>query len=182
MSRERPGMLEIFLRTLRTCRGSLKSAATLYVVRLLSGQKQEDRIVFEIHQNLMGRRKSNGGSFDASVPSAENASKVSHFLPSFRAPAGLSVAVRPLCSQRSPKKNTRRSLSGNVEGEKKKRRKHSRKDITSYVSVDGGRLKYQRPAAEENTWTRRKAIREESFWNPAERTPLVGRINHDPRE
>lgn len=76
-------------------------------------------------------KKNNGSSSDATVASAENVSKVSHFLPSFRfLIAGLSVAIRPLCSQVSSKKNTRGS---SLENDGKK---HSRKDITSYISVD----------------------------------------------
>lgn len=132
---------------------------------------QEDRMVFEIHQNLMGRGKSNGRSIDASLPSVENASKVSHFLPSFRSPVGLSVAIRPLYSQASLKKNTR-SLSENVE------KKHSRKDITSYVSADRA-LEISEAGCRRKYLAKGKAIREESSWNPTKWRPLVGRINHD---
>lgn len=66
-------------------------------------------------------------------PSAENVSKVSHFLPPFRSPVGLSVAVRPLCRQAG---RARRKTRGGV-CRKTSKKNHSRKDITSYVSVDG---------------------------------------------
>ena len=152
------------------------------MVRLLGDQKQEDRIMFEIHQNLIGKEEKQWWLVRCKCSVCRECLE-SESLPTLVSSPG---GVVGRCNDRYAVSGARRKTRGGVcrgtSKEKKRRRKHSRKDITSYVSVDGGRLKYQRPAVEENTWARRKAIREESFWNPAEQTPLVGRINHDPRE
>ena len=110
-----------------------------------------------------GEKENNGSSFDASVASVENAWKVSHFLPSFRSLIAGSFAIRPPPVQSGKLEEKHEEFVG-------ERRKKSTLVKISLLTFPSTRLKYQRPAVEENTRPRGKPIRNESFSNEIRRT------------